>query len=125
MLLDTDVLIDIERAFPAADAWLASLPTVPAVAGFAAMELLNGCQNNADRRRVERFLRPFPVLWPTAVSLNYALQHFTPLRLAHGVGMLDALIAVTALEQGRPLVTFNVRHFAHIPGLVTVQPYTR
>ncbi len=59
-MLDTDVLIDLERELPAADAWLDTLSGLPPVAGFAAMELLNGCQNNAERRKVEKFLRPFP-----------------------------------------------------------------
>jgi hypothetical protein len=26
---------------------------------------------------------------------------------------------------GLPLHTFNVKHFQHVPGLTTIQPYTR
>jgi predicted nucleic acid-binding protein len=124
MLLDTDVLIDLESKHPAARAWIDTLPVIPAVCGFAAMELLNGCLNNTDRRKVETFLRPFPVLWPSEAALSWALSTFTPLRLAHGLGMIDALIATTALDHRRALVTFNVRHFRAVPGLITVQPYT-
>jgi hypothetical protein len=43
MLLDTDVLIDLESKHPDARAWIATPPVIPAVCGFAAMELLNGC----------------------------------------------------------------------------------
>lgn len=125
MLLDTDALIDIERLFPAADAWLSTLPALPFVSGFAAIELLNGCHSRADHRRVERFLHPFPVLWPTEADMNFALKNLTPLRLSNGLGMIDALIAATALGRNLPLVTFNIRHFRAVPGLITVQPYVR
>jgi len=123
MLLDTDVLIDLESKHVATRAWIATLPAVPAISGFAAMELLNGCQNNADRRKVEKFLMPFPVLWPSVSAMSHALATFTPLRLAHGLGMIDALIAATAIEHGHVLATFNVRHFRAVPGLMTIQPY--
>jgi len=39
--------------------------------------------------------------------------------------MIDALIAATALGLRLPLVTFNARHFSAVPGLTTIQPYTR
>jgi hypothetical protein len=55
MLLDTDVLVDLERRHPGADAWFGNLAIIPGVPGFAAMEILNGCQSKADWRSVERF----------------------------------------------------------------------
>jgi predicted nucleic acid-binding protein len=60
MLLDTDVLVDLERRHPSASAWFGSLAIIPGVPGFAAMELLNGCQSKAEWRSVERFLRLSP-----------------------------------------------------------------
>ena len=44
-LLDTDVAIDLLRKKSNAQAWFASLPELPAMPGFVAMELLQGCQN--------------------------------------------------------------------------------
>jgi hypothetical protein len=38
-----------------------------------------------------------------------------------GLGLLDALIGATVL--GRPLATFNVKHYGVIAGLQTIQPY--
>ena len=54
-----------------------------------------------------------------------ALNEYMPLRLAHGIGLLDAIIAATATGLGETLATFNERHYRVIPGLVTVQPYKR
>lgn len=125
MLLDTDVLVDLERRRAVADAWFGSLAVVPGVPGYAAMELLNGCQNKAEWRSVESFLRLFPLCWPTEADLNHILREFTGYRLSHGLGLVDALIAATALGCGEPLANFNVRHYQAVPGLVTVQPYVR
>lgn len=39
-LLDTDILIDVQRGHPPALAWFSSLTEVPYLPGFVAMELL-------------------------------------------------------------------------------------
>ena len=77
-LIDTDVLIDVQRGFDAAADWFAT-----------------------------------------------ALEQFSKLHLSHGLGLLDALIAATALGHGSVLNTFNERHYRMFPGLTTVRPYRR
>ena len=77
-LIDTDVLIDVQRGFGAAADWFAT-----------------------------------------------ALEQFSKLHLSHGLGLLDALIAATALGHGSVLNTFNERHYRMFPGLTTVRPYRR
>jgi predicted nucleic acid-binding protein len=124
MLLDTDVLIDLIRGHPPALAWLAAMPTLPRVSGFAALELAFGSQNARELANVRKFLARFPVLWPTeseaAASLEYAR-----LKLSQGTGPLDALTAGLAIGRGLELATFNVRHFNPIADLTVVQPYSR
>jgi predicted nucleic acid-binding protein len=44
-------------------------------------------------------------------------------RLSHGLLIIDALIAATALAHGETLYTKNVRHFRMIPGLREIRPY--
>jgi predicted nucleic acid-binding protein len=39
-LVDTDVLIDVQRGHPPALAWFAGLTELPAVPGFVVMELV-------------------------------------------------------------------------------------
>ena len=56
-LVDTDVLIDILRGTPAAQAWLASVPTTSfEIPGIVAMELVIGCRNQVELQRIGRFL---------------------------------------------------------------------
>jgi len=125
MLLDTDILVDLTRKHLPADAWLRSLAVLPDITGFAAMELLNGCQNIADRARAIRLIRPFRIIWPGEPMLERALWQFSKYRLSHGLGLLDALIAATALSCGQPLATFNTRHYQAVTDRVLIQPYVR
>jgi predicted nucleic acid-binding protein len=87
------------------------------------MELLQGCRNQAEQSRVEQFYRRYPHYWLGAADCQRALQDFAAYRLSHNLGLLDALIAHTAVGLNEPLATFNVKHFGIISGLQTVQPY--
>ena len=44
-LLDTDVLIDVQRGHPPALAWFAGLPDVPSVPGIVVMEPIQDARN--------------------------------------------------------------------------------
>jgi predicted nucleic acid-binding protein len=122
MLLDTDILIDVARNYPPAIAWLMGIGTV-GLPGLVAMELLKGCRNLSVQRRVERQLQVYPYYWPTLADCQRAYQDFATYRLSHGLGLIDALIGATAVGCGETLATFNVKHYAVIAGLTTVQPY--
>ena len=125
-LLDTDVLIDLQRGFPAAVAWYASVPDgMLALPGHVLMELYQDAQNSRQTIMVDRLTTPFPLVWPTDTEALQAVRNFRRLHLSHGIGLLDTLIAATALSLGVPLCTFNIKHFRAIPGLVTEQPYLR
>jgi hypothetical protein len=62
MILDTDVLVLLEKENPAALLGFTSLTEPPYAADFAALELLNGSENSADRRRIETFLADFSLM---------------------------------------------------------------
>ena len=125
MILEADILIDLYRKRPAAQAWLASLPDIPLLAGLAAMELMEGVADGRAMREVRRFLLPFTLCWPTEADMIRAHTVYQPLRLKHGIGLVDCLIAATATGMGEDLATFNRKHFGVVPGLVTAQPYVR
>jgi predicted nucleic acid-binding protein len=124
-LLDTDILIDIQRTHPPAVAWFASLNELPAVPGFVVMELVQDAQNAQQIRRALKLVAPLPILWPTENDCNRALADFTAYHLSHKLGLLDALIAACAIGVSAELCTFNVKHYRVIPGLTITQPYMR
>jgi predicted nucleic acid-binding protein len=126
LLLDTDVVIDILRQHAGATAWLASVQNQPlAVPGFVALEAIDGCRDRTELTMVSRTLAAWSVLWLPESDCSNALTQFTSVHLSNAIGPFDVLIAFTALRHGVPLHTFNVMHYAAVPGLATVQPYIR
>jgi hypothetical protein len=124
-ILDTDILIDIQRGHPQAIAWFASLTELPSVPGIVVMELIQGAKNMQQVRQALRLVAPLPVVWPTEVDCNRALSDFASYHLAHGLGLIDSLIAACAIGLSAKLCTFNVKHYKAVPGLTLEQPYAR
>ncbi|MBW4449873.1 MAG: PIN domain-containing protein [Spirirestis rafaelensis WJT71-NPBG6] len=124
-LLDTDVLIDIQRGHAPAIAWFSSLPEIPSVPGFVVMELIQDAQNMQQVRNALKLVAPLPIVWATEADCARALSDFTMYHLSNSLGLLDALIAACAVGRGATLCTFNLKHYRVVPGLVTEQPYTR
>lgn len=89
------------------------------------MELYQGARSKKEEREVEVLLAPLPTVWPTEADCQRALVEFRGFHLSHGLGLLDALIAATAIGLGATLCTFNAKHYKNIAGLVLEQPYAR
>ncbi|MEM1254475.1 MAG: PIN domain-containing protein [Cyanobacteria bacterium P01_H01_bin.21] len=124
-LVDTDVIIDIQRGYEPALAWFASLSELPSVPGFVVMELIQDAQNKQQVRKVLQLVAPLPIIWPTETDCARALSDFTAYHLSHKVGLIDALIAACAVGGNATLCTFNVKHYRIISGLSTERPYSR
>lgn len=125
-LLDTNILVDIMRSFPAALIWFNAMSAADfALPGYVVMELMAGCTNKQEMQRVMKLVKQFAVYWPTDAECNMAVAYYEKLHLSHKIGIMDALIGACAVGLGVPLCTFNVRDFKPIPGIVLEQPYTR
>lgn len=125
IILDSDLAIDILRRHPPAIAWARSTTAPVCLPGVVALELYNGCHNKAQMLTLQGQIARFAILWPSPAESNAALANFAMAHLSHSLGLLDSLIAATALSYQVPLHTFNQKHFAAIPALQTLQPYTR
>jgi predicted nucleic acid-binding protein len=117
MLLDTDVMVDFLRGHPAAVAWLTAAPPPIGLPGLAAMEIIQGCRKLAEQQRAEREIQRFSWYWPTAADCHRAYHDFAAYHLSRSLGLLDALIAHTAVALNEPLATFNVKHYGVITEL--------
>ncbi|MGB3405350.1 MAG: PIN domain-containing protein [Microcoleaceae cyanobacterium] len=124
-ILDTDILIDIQRGYEPALTWFASLTELPSIPGFVVMELIQDAQNKQQVRQVLQLIAPLPVVWPAENDCARALSDFTAYHLSHKIGLIDALIAACAVGCNATLCTFNVKHYKVIPGLNIEQPYHR
>jgi predicted nucleic acid-binding protein len=124
-LVDTDVLIDIQRGHPPALAWFGGLTELPHVPGFVVMELIQDARNAREVRQALKLVAPLQLVWPTELDCARALSDFTAFHLSHSLGLLDALIASCAVGRSATLYTFNAKHYSVVPGLIVAEPYIR
>jgi predicted nucleic acid-binding protein len=125
-LIDTSVVIDIERVAPD------DLPSEIAIASVTLAELAAGPHATADpterARRQDRLQRaeaafdaiPFDVAAARAYGRVYA-EVAAAGRKARGKRALDLLIAATALAAGLPVYTRNASDFDGLDTLVVVK----
>lgn len=124
-IVDTDVLIDIQRGHAPALKWFASLVELPVVPGFVCLELIQDARNAGEVRSALKLVSPFQVIWPTESDCDRALSDFSVYHLSQGLGLIDAMIAACALGRSATLFTFNLKHYSSIPGLKLARPYER
>jgi predicted nucleic acid-binding protein len=77
------------------------------------------------RQEVEAVLRSYALYWPTPADCARAFDDFSSHHLSHGLGILDALIAETAVGCEAQLATFNKKHYRVVDALQMIQPYPR
>jgi len=124
-VLDTDILVDALRRFQAGLDYVEEAEQRGALGISIAteMELIIGCRNRRELHRLELLLTRCTILGMTERITTRAAILLRQYRLSHGLQMIDALIAATALEHNETLYTKNVRHFRMIPGLRVIRPY--
>lgn len=128
LLLDTNVCIDVLRGRPEVVARLREHPpSCLHVSAITVFELVQGAERapgqfrEIERRKVHVFLSPMTQVMfdgqcgALAGKINAAL-----LNAGTPVGVLDVLIAATALRMEVPVVTSNVRDFSRIKGLEVI-----
>ena len=93
------------------------------VSSVTVAELYAGERLSAESEStVDSLLDAFTVLAVDRAAAAQAGRLVRRFRRSHGLGMLDAVIAATALLEESPVLTMNTRHFAPVPGLVVVNP---
>ena len=123
MILDTTVLIDLQRELRRGDPGGASSllqqlgDSEVAISFVTWMEFAEG-YGTEQRAACELFLSRFRVLWPTAETAWMAARVSRRLRASgEPIGDHDAWIAGLALQHDRVVLSRNDRHFRRVPGL--------
>jgi predicted nucleic acid-binding protein len=124
-LLDTDVLIDYLRGHANAQRLFDKLPEDCALSVVSVAELHAGVREGPERKALETLLATFELI---GLSASIATQGGLLRRdwgKTHGSGLNDALIAATALDTGRVLLTLNAKHFPMLRKAQMVVPYQK
>jgi len=119
VIIDTDILIDVgtgDREALAAIKELRHKRTV-AVSAITKMELVVGCRNKTEQRKLERFLADYQVIHPVTAISETAVGLLKQYHLSHNLRMPDSLIAATALQCDCELASKNQKDYRYIPGL--------
>ena len=113
-LVDTDVLIDVAKNDQGAIDYVDTLSESWSISIIRALELLVGARDKKEIAKIDQFLTAVPTvpLTPAVGMKAYRLlKHFSR---SHGLRVFDSLIAATAIEEDRTLVTRNEKHFSMI-----------
>jgi hypothetical protein len=114
------VLIWYFRGNPRARSFLSSIETGHRwISSMTLMELFQGCRNRAELTDVQAFVAEniSRILHPRTAVSEKAIHLTQEFALSHGLRVIDALIAASALLHRAVLATGNDRHFRFIPGL--------
>lgn len=125
-ILDTTVLVDIIRRKEVALDYVDGVRKAegtPCLSLVTSMELVIGCRDKNEVRKVEKLLADYDVLDITPLIGRKAYEFISRFSKSHGLVIPDALIAATALVENAVLVTSNIRHFSMIEGVRLEKPY--
>jgi len=117
ILLDTSVLIDVLRGDPPAVSYVRSLDQVPFCSELSRVEVLQGLRARERRPAEELFDHLRWVGVDEAIARRAGELGRQYLRSHANVGVVDLVIAATALELGAEPATLNTRHFPMFRGL--------
>ena len=122
-LIDTDVLIDYLRGSEPAGKFLEGLEGDLLTSAISVAELFSGARGPEEAAALDQFMLAFeavPVDEQLARQAGILRHEYHP---SDGVGLADALIAASAMENGAELLTLDKWHYPMV-GQVRV-PYRR
>jgi predicted nucleic acid-binding protein len=114
VIFDTDVLVWYLRGFDKAHRFIENVPHERrALSSLTFMELLQGCRNQQEGRQVKAFISEniSLVIHPDEIISRRAIALLEHHAFSHGLRVVDAVIAASALETASSLATANVKHY--------------
>ena len=115
-LLDTTVVVDYLRDIHNAVIFIESLKT-PVISIISVAELYQGARSKRELILIQDILKYFQIIHINEAISQQAIQLLQKYTLSHGLLILDAIIAATAQENKKILISANVKHFVYIPKL--------
>ncbi len=120
LIFDTDVLIWYFRGNHHAHALLKTTEKEQRwITSLSYMELIQGCRSQEEQLNIQTFVAEnfSRMIHPKTSISEKAIHLLQEYALSHGLRVVDALIASSALVFRAVLASGNERHFRFIPGL--------
>src|ERR1039457_873413 len=96
-LVDTDIIIDMARGREAAVEYMEQLPGDWSISIVTAMEVVVGARDNRELAKTEKFLAAIQVVPVSPGVGTAAYELLKRFARSHGLRILDAVIASTAI----------------------------
>jgi len=113
-LLDTNILIDFLRGREEALTFFSYSEDYFLVSTVTVAELYSGVKGDDEIQKIEKLLKTLHI---TPVSASIARRGGLLKKKyakSHSLGIADAIIAATAIEENAELITLNLKHFPMI-----------
>ena len=114
LLIDTNILIDFLRARKESVDFFNQRERQLLVSAITVAELYSGVRGEDEQQQIQKLLNILHIV-PVSASIakrgGLLKKKFAK---SHGLGIADAVIAATALEENAGLITLNLKHFPMI-----------
>ena len=122
ILVDTDIIIKIYRGDREKYKIIASLQDNLAISAITALELMVGAKTKKKQAEVSKTIKAYSFFDLNPLISLRALTLIKKYGVKHTIGIGDALIAATAIENNIPLYTDNVSDYDFIKELELYKP---
>jgi hypothetical protein len=122
ILLDTDIIIDVLRNRKEAVEFFSAKRSQIHIIHPIMLELLAGARNRAEAETIQKKIDLSILDIDEGIWLS-AREIIIEYGYSHGTGIIDSLIAATALEYDCELYSKNEKHFKSIAALRYKKPY--
>lgn len=85
-------------------------------------ELLQGINDKGELKKLEKLMNLYELDWGQGKIMKLAINLLKQYGLMQGIGLIDAILAATALTRKLTLITDNIKHFRIIEGLIVKRP---
>jgi predicted nucleic acid-binding protein len=116
-LVDTDILVHVSRNNQGAIACVDALENDWAISAMTALELISGAKNQREVELVDRLFEVYTIIPVNRSIGESAYKLLKKYAKSDGLRTFDSLIAASAIEEQRTLVTRNRKHFSMIDEL--------
>ena len=122
-ILDTNIIVDAFRGYEPAISYLDSIQ-MPNISVLTQFELLKGAQNKTQLKKINTQISEyFNVVFLNKPTQDIGLELYAKYHLSNNIGIIDSMIASTALYWNIPLMTRNKKHYSFISDLKVEEPY--
>lgn len=117
ILLDTDVLVGFLRGHSKAVAFVNKHSARIILSSIVVAELYSGVKGDAEQAALKDFISLFRVVPVSAEIAKAGGLYRRDYGKSHGVGLADAILAVTAEVEDADLKTLNRKYYPMLKGL--------